>query len=95
MTHVEPVNGTNATTKPDPDAKDQDKLKMDPKGYENGPTGKRSCTDCLCCLLFIAFCVGMVGAASYGYANGDPYKLLTVWDYDGNGCGHDDTTLAF
>lgn len=37
----------------------------------------------------------MVGIAGYGFINGDPYLLLTTWDYDGNGCGYNDTTLDY
>lgn len=47
---------------------------------------KRSCTDIICCCLFIAFLVGMAGVSGYGFINGDPYMLLTAWDYDGNYC---------
>ena len=49
----------------------------------NGPVQNRSCTDIICCCLFLAFCVGMVGTAGYGFLNGDPMLLLTTWDYDG------------
>lgn len=48
----------------------------------NGPVANRSCTDVICCLLFLAFCVGMAGTAAYGFINGDPILLLTGWDYD-------------
>lgn len=50
----------------------------------NGPVMNRSCTDIICCFLFLAFLVGMGGTAAYGYFNGDPILLLTGWDYDGN-----------
>jgi hypothetical protein len=43
----------------------------------------RSCTDCICCLIFVAFIAGMVGTAAYGFAKGDPKLLLTGWDADG------------
>lgn len=56
---------------------------------ENGPIYDRSCTDCLCCLLFIAFCCGMVGSAYYGYQNGNPTLLLSPFDSAGNACGYD------
>ena len=48
----------------------------------------RGCTDILCCLIFVAFIVGMVYSAGFGIMYGDPYLLLTTWDYDGNGCGY-------
>ena len=52
-----------------------------------GPIFQRSCTDILCCPLFVAFCAGMAWAFIYGLANGDPEKLITLYDYDANGCG--------
>mmetsp|Transcript_3157 Transcript_3157/g.3770 ORF Transcript_3157/g.3770 Transcript_3157/m.3770 type:complete len:137 (-) Transcript_3157:1510-1920(-) len=55
---------------------------------ENGPVFKRKCTDVICCPLFVAFCCGMAWAFIYGLSNGDPWKLTTMFDYDGNGCGH-------
>ena len=53
----------------------------------------RGCTDILCCLVFIAFIVVFVGVAGYGFTNGDPYKLLSTWDKDGNACGYNMNTL--
>lgn len=49
---------------------------------QNGPVMDRSCTDIICCFLFLAFIVGMGGSGAYGYINGDPYLLLVGWDYD-------------
>ena len=62
---------------------------------KNGPVMDRGCTDILCCLVFIAFLVGMVGVSGYGLTYGDPYLLLTTWDYDGNGCGYNKTTKDY
>lgn len=53
----------------------------------NGPVNDRSCTDILCCLIFVAFFVGMVGACGYGYLYGNPVLLTTPWDGDSLGCG--------
>jgi len=61
----------------------------------NGPVQDRSCTDILCCLVFLAFLTGMVGCAGYGYLYGDPNLLLTTWDADGNGCGYNETTKDY
>ncbi len=44
---------------------------------------QRSCTDCICCLIFVAFVVGMTATAAYGFAKGNPQLLLTGWDADG------------
>ena len=37
----------------------------------------------------------MVGVSGYGYMNGDPIRLLTTWDYNGNGCGYDQLTKDY
>lgn len=58
------------------------KLDLPKDKLANGPVMKRNCTDCICCVIFLMFCVGMVGTALFGFINGDPYMLLTAWDYD-------------
>lgn len=65
--------------------KDQDLEREVDRELENGPIFNRSCTDILCCPIFVAFMVGMVWAFIYGLANGDPEKLITMYDYDANG----------
>jgi len=62
---------------------------------QNGPVMNRSCTDCICCLIFVAFVAGMTGTAAYGFSKGNPMLLLTAWDSDGNGCGYNETTKDF
>ena len=64
-----------------------------PKDMDNGPLSddKRECTDIICCLVFLAFLVGMVGVSGYGLVYGDPRLFLTMWDADGNGCGFNAT----
>ena len=53
------------------------------------PTEKnRRCTDLLCCILFLAFIVGMFASAIYGYVNGNPGKLIAPIDGDGKICGY-------
>ena len=60
------------------------------KDIARKPTDKnRRCTDILCCIIFLAFLVGMLTAAIYGYVNGDPYKLVAPIDADGAICGFD------
>ena len=49
----------------------------------------------LCCLIFLAFIVGMIGTSGYGYLHGDVQLLLTGWDSDGNGCGYDKVTKDY
>ena len=58
-------------------------LDLDESKLQNGPVSDRSCTDCICCLVFVAFLVGMGFCAIYGFAKGDPVRLLTGWDTDG------------
>lgn len=75
--------------------KDEDLVPEVEDDLENGPIFKRHCTDILCCPLFVAFCVGLGWAFIYGLANGDPEKLVTLYDYDANGCGKTKNTKDF
>ncbi|XP_046368399.2 choline transporter-like protein 4 isoform X3 [Haliotis rufescens] len=52
-----------------------------------GPIKKRSCTDIICCILFLAFVAGQVVVGFYAYAYGDPTLLLYPQDSEGNLCG--------
>jgi hypothetical protein len=36
------------------------------------------------CFIFTLFFCGMFATAAYGYAKGDPEKLITPFDSDGN-----------
>lgn len=60
------------------------------ESLKKGMAMQRSTTDCFMCLAFLVFIAGMVGVASYGFANGDPEKIITPLDADGNQCGLDD-----
>jgi len=51
--------------------KEEKKDTLPRKELENGPIYKRGCTDLICCLIFLAFLVGMVGTSGYGYLHGD------------------------
>ncbi|KAL8625996.1 hypothetical protein ACOMHN_012588 [Nucella lapillus] len=55
-----------------------------------GPIKKRSCTDIICCLIFILFVLGLCGVGVYGYVWGDPKLLLYPMDSEGNLCGYGD-----
>jgi hypothetical protein len=59
------------------------------KVTEKGIKWDRSCTDILCCLIFTAFIVVMIGLSGYALNNGDPMKILTPFDSVGNKCGQD------
>ncbi|KAI0226237.1 Choline transporter-like protein 4 [Lamellibrachia satsuma] len=56
----------------------------------NGPIKNRSCTDIICCLLFIICFVGMIAVGVYGFSRGDPNRLLYPTDSNGNLCGQGD-----
>ncbi|XP_038045351.1 choline transporter-like protein 2 isoform X2 [Patiria miniata] len=61
-----------------------------PKKYDptfKGPIGNRSCTDVICCLLFIAFLVGMGVVGYFAYRDGDPLSLVYPTDSRGQICG--------
>ena len=49
--------------------------------------GRRKATDIFMCIIFLVFFCGMFATAAYGYAKGDPVKLLTPFDSRGNQCG--------
>ena len=75
--------------------KDEDLQPEVDKELENGPLYNRHCTDVICCPLFVIFIVGMAWAFIYGLSEGDPNKLVTLFDYDGNGCGYHSQTKDF
>ncbi|KAH9496429.1 Heparan sulfate 2-O-sulfotransferase 1 [Bulinus truncatus] len=47
----------------------------------------RSCTDVICCLIFIVFLLGMAVVSIIGYARGNPVRLVYPTDSHGNICG--------
>ena len=48
---------------------------------------ERTCTDLICCLIFVVFIASMVAITGYGMSQGDPYKIITPFDSVGNQCG--------
>lgn len=65
-------------------------LKYDPTF--KGPLQRRSCTDIICLLLFMAFLVAWAAVGIYAFVNGDPNKLLstlTPMNSEGLKCGLD------
>ncbi|KAK7504491.1 hypothetical protein BaRGS_00004357, partial [Batillaria attramentaria] len=52
-----------------------------------GPIKKRSCTDIICCLIFLIFVLGLLAVGAYAYVWGDPKLLLYPMDSEGNLCG--------
>ena len=67
----------------DIDEADKNKLSAADKGIK----WERSCTDILCCLLFLVFLASMVGITGYATTKGDPKRLLTPFDSSANKCG--------
>jgi len=48
---------------------------------------KRSCTDPICCILFVVFIASLVGITGYSVKNGNPMAMITPFDSAGNRCG--------
>jgi len=67
-----------------------EKRKYDPNF--NGPIKNRSCTDVICCIIFVVYIAFMIVIGILAYLWGDPYKLLYPSDTHGNTCG--EGTLA-
>ena len=61
----------------------------------SGPMKNRNCTDILFSIFFVLFLDGLVAASIYGWALGDPQKLVIGWDSDQNGCGYSEETVHF
>lgn len=68
-----------------------DENKKNFKQVEGGIEWERSCTDILCCMVFIAFIVAMMGVSGYALSTGDPMNIITAFDSDGNKCGKEGT----
>lgn len=60
-------------------------LKFDPKF--KGPVSKRSCTDVICCLIFLVFVAGLVVVAYFAFKFGNPSLLLYPMNSDKALCG--------
>jgi hypothetical protein len=44
----------------------------------------RMCTDVIFCVFFCVFVVGMIGISGFALSSGEPLKILTAFDSDGN-----------
>ncbi|XP_057289899.1 choline transporter-like protein 4 isoform X1 [Hydractinia symbiolongicarpus] len=53
----------------------------------SGPIKNRSCTDIICCVLFLLYFIGMLAVGILAYSTGDPTKLLYPTDSHGDTCG--------
>ncbi|ELU15407.1 hypothetical protein CAPTEDRAFT_224558 [Capitella teleta] len=56
----------------------------------NGPIKNRSCTDVICCIMFLVFIVAFIIVGIWAFAMGDPRVLLYPSDSEGNICGYGD-----
>ncbi|XP_078285761.1 choline transporter-like protein 2 isoform X2 [Rhinoraja longicauda] len=62
----------------------------EPKKFEasfKGPIANRSCTDIICCLLFIVALVGYFIVGLVAWTHGDPRKVIYATDSRGEFCG--------
>ncbi|XP_039666804.1 choline transporter-like protein 5-B isoform X3 [Perca fluviatilis] len=66
--------------------------KFDPKF--RGPVHKRSCTDVVCCVIFIIVILGYIALGTVAWIHGDPRKVIYPTDSHGQFCGHKDTPNA-
>lgn len=53
----------------------------------NGPVFPRKCTDWPWVFLFLAANLGLLAQSGYGFAHGEPGRLLHGWDFRGELCG--------
>ncbi|XP_060248444.1 choline transporter-like protein 5 isoform X3 [Meriones unguiculatus] len=66
----------------------------DPRMYDpdfQGPVAKRSCTDVLCCMVFMLFVIGYVLLGLTAWAHGDPRRVAYPTDSEGQFCGQKGT----
>lgn len=57
------------------------------------PTRKRWCTDILCLLIFIVFCIGFLAVGIVAIINGDARSVVYPRDFSGQFCGSDIAVL--
>lgn len=57
----------------------------------NGPMKERGITDCICCILMLAFWGYTIFLMAYGFSKGDPWKLIQTFDHKGRMCGDEAT----
>lgn len=81
---------------PDSDKKkSEDEKNQTPPKLAEGILLERSVTDVFMCIIFALFFLGMFATAAYGYAKGNPMKLLTPYDSKGTQCGRGNATADF
>ncbi|XP_068615329.1 choline transporter-like protein 5-B [Brachionichthys hirsutus] len=59
-----------------------------------GPVHNRSCTDVVCCVIFIVTILGYIALGTIAWIHGDPRKVVYPTDSHGQFCGHQNTHNA-
>ncbi|XP_059196901.1 choline transporter-like protein 5-B isoform X2 [Centropristis striata] len=59
-----------------------------------GPVHNRSCTDVICCVIFIIVILGYIALGTVAWIHGDPRKVVYPTDSHGQFCGHKNTPNA-
>ncbi|GLD60355.1 choline transporter-like protein 2 isoform X3 [Lates japonicus] len=68
----------------------------EPRKYDpafKGPIQNRSCTDIVCCILFIIAILGYIAVGILAWSQGDPRKVIYPTDSRGQFCGQAGTPL--
>ena len=47
-------------------------------------------TDIFCCIVFVLYILLMLAIGAYALKEGDPFRIITPFDSDGNICGKAD-----
>ncbi|XP_029636675.1 choline transporter-like protein 2 isoform X3 [Octopus sinensis] len=68
------------------DKEDNEKEPLKDGNYR-GPVTNRSCTDIICCIIFIIFLVAFAGVSIFAYVKGDYQLILYPLDTKNNLCG--------
>ncbi|KAK3782436.1 hypothetical protein RRG08_033077 [Elysia crispata] len=84
---------SNKVSSIEADSEEKKKDYGQPKQHDpsfKGPMKNRSCTDIICCAIFLTCVTGFLCCSIIGYARGDPIKLIYPTDSFGNICGTGD-----
>ncbi|XP_008297699.1 choline transporter-like protein 5-B [Stegastes partitus] len=60
----------------------------------SGPVQNRSCTDVVCCVIFVIVILGYIALGTVAWIHGDPRKVVYPTDSHGQFCGQQDTPNA-
>ncbi|XP_045657967.1 choline transporter-like protein 5 isoform X6 [Ursus americanus] len=77
-----------------PDTFLEDKTYGYPRTFDpnfKGPVAKRSCTDVLCCIIFILFIIAYILLGLVAWVHGDPRRVAYPTDSKGHFCGQKGT----